>query len=92
MILEMLKSLIQSVTNIKYELKDMTKKIDSIEERQTNMMVSSNDHPCISGNVLHTNIIDETWNFPFTSFEELDGFKQKVLDNGYKLKLVKIKI
>jgi len=71
----------------------MTTKMDKIEERQTNMMLytASNDYPC-SGNVLHTNSIDETWNFPLTSFEELDGFEQKLLDDGYKIKLVKIKI
>lgn len=50
------------------------------------MMIYSNS----SGDVLHTNNsnIDETWNFPLTSFEELDGFEQKLLDDGYKLKLV----
>eukprot|EP00102_Acyrthosiphon_pisum_P019368 XP_016656578.1 PREDICTED: putative uncharacterized protein DDB_G0282133 isoform X2 [Acyrthosiphon pisum] len=88
---EMLRSLIRSVTNIKYELKDMTAKIDRIEERQTNMMhyAASNDYPCnSSGNVLHTNSIDETWNFPLTSFEELDGFEQNLLDDGYKIKLI----
>lgn len=91
----MLRSLIRSVTNIKYELKDMTTKMDRIEERQTNMMLytASNDYPCnSSGNVLHTNSIDETSNFPLTSFEELDGFEQKLLDDSYKMKLVKIKI
>lgn len=87
----MLKSLIRSITNIKYELKDMTTKIDRIEERQTNMMLCSNDFRCSNsgGDILHTNSIDETWNFPLTSFDELDGFEQKLLDDGYKLKVVK---
>ncbi|KAL4141760.1 hypothetical protein QTP88_004336 [Uroleucon formosanum] len=92
---EMLRSLICSVTNIKYKLKDMTTKMDRIEERRTNIMLYTaiNDYPCnSSGNVLHTNSIDESWNFPLTSFEELDGFEQKLLDDGYKIKLVKLKI
>ncbi|CAI6359952.1 unnamed protein product [Macrosiphum euphorbiae] len=92
---KMLRSLIRSVTNIKYELKDMTTKMDRIEERQTNMMLytTSNDYTCnSSGNVLHTNSIDETWNFPLTSFEELDGFEQKLLDDGYKIKLIRKKV
>jgi len=39
----------------------MTEKMDTIEERQTNMLLyaGSNDYPCnSSGNVLHTNSID----------------------------------
>jgi len=86
----MLKYLIRSVTNIKYELKDMTAKIDRIEERQTNMMLCSNDYQSSSsGHILHTNNIEETLNFPLTSFDELNGFEQKLLDDDYKLKLVK---
>jgi len=88
----MLKSFIQSVTNIKYELKDITTTIDRIEERQRNIMLLYNN--ISGGNVLHTNnSVDETWNFPdfpLTSFKELDSFEQKLLDDDYKLKLVKI--
>ncbi|KAL5241257.1 hypothetical protein ACI65C_008667 [Semiaphis heraclei] len=70
---------------------NMTTKIDRIEERQTNMMLCSNDFRCSNsgGDILHTNSIDETWNFPLTSFDELDGFEQMLLDDGYKLKVVK---
>lgn len=83
--LNILKSLTRSVTNIKYDVRNITTKIDRLEnvlsdlqKNQNNSSTKNNYYP-----------VDESiYKFPLTNLEELNIFEEKIMDNDFRQQMV----
>jgi len=83
--LNILKSLTRTVTNMKYDVKNITTKIDRLEnvlsdlqKTQNNSSTKNNYYP-----------VDESiYKFPLTNLEELNIFEEKIMDTDFRQKMV----
>lgn len=84
--LNILKSLTRTVTNMKYDVKNITTKIDRLE----NVLIS--DLQKIQNNSSTKNnyyLVDESiYKFPLTNLEELNIFEEKIMDTDFRQKMV----
>lgn len=75
------KGLYRAITNLKYEIKEMAKKIDMIDQ-----VINDKTFKETAVN----NFFEETlWDFPIKSVEELEDFEKHLLDDNFKKKVVK---
>ena len=80
-----LKSLTRTLTNMKYEVRTITTKIDRLEnvitdqqKNQNNLSTKNNYYP-----------VDESiYKFPLTSLEELTIFEEKIMDKDFRQQMV----
>lgn len=82
--LDILKTLIRTTTNLKFEIRDMATKIDRIAQ------IYNDQFPTDKINKFCD--VETTWNFPLNTLQELDEFEKKLIDNSYKNKVVKINL
>ncbi|XP_060855745.1 uncharacterized protein LOC132933491, partial [Metopolophium dirhodum] len=86
---EIVINILRGMTNMKYEIRENTKKLDRIENMLNDIMKKSNN--LLSSSLLQTNndyLIDEDFNqFPLTNIDELTVLEEKLKDNDFRLKL-----
>lgn len=80
-----LKNLTRTLTNLKYEVRTMSTKIERLEnvitdqqKNQNNSSTKNNYYP-----------VDENiYKFPLTSLDELTVFEEKIMDKDFRQKMV----
>lgn len=79
--------MVRSTSNLKYEIRELGKKIDSIEKSVSDIIENAHSGT-FSNNIANNSIDDCVYNFPLTSIEELTTFDEKLLDNTFRNKVV----
>lgn len=80
-----LMNLTRSIVNMKYDIKNMTTKMDRVENIMSDLQKNSNKSFSKGNN----NPVDtHIYNFPITSYDELKVFEEKLLDIEFRQKVV----
>lgn len=82
--LNILKSLTRTVTNMKYDLRNITTKIDRLENVLSDLPKNQNN----SSTKNNYHVDESIYNFPLTNLEELNIFEEKIKDNDFRQKMV----
>jgi len=84
---DVVNQLVRSTGNLKYEIRELSKKIDSSEK--TIMDIVENFQSVPHSHSVDNNFIEEVYNFPLTTIEELNFFEEKLSsDNIFCKKMV----
>jgi len=80
-----LKNLTRTLTNLKYDMRTITTKIDRLENVITDQQKNQNN----SSTKNEYYLVDESiYKFPLTSLEELNIFEEKIMDKDFRQKMV----
>lgn len=83
--LYILKNLTRTLTNLKYDMRTITTKIDRLENVITDQQKNQNNSSTKNDYYL----VDESiYKFPLTSLEELNIFEEKIMDKDFRQKMV----
>ncbi|XP_029348402.1 putative uncharacterized protein DDB_G0282133 [Acyrthosiphon pisum] len=87
-LIDVVNQLVRSTGNLKYEIRELSKKIDSSEN--TMMNIADNCHSIPRSNNADNNYIeDDVYCFPLTTIEELNTFEEKLSsDNIFCKKMI----
>lgn len=84
---DVVNQLVRSTGNLKYEIRELSKKIDSLEK--TIMDIVENFQSVLHSHSVDNNFIEEVYNYPLTTIEELNFFEEKLSsDNIFCKKMV----
>jgi len=83
--LNILKSLTRSVTNIKYDVKNITTKIDRLDNVLSDLQKNQNSSSTKNN---YCPVDESIYKFPLINLEELNIFEEKILDNDFRQKIV----
>uniref|UniRef100_A0A2S2NZ02 DUF4806 domain-containing protein n=1 Tax=Schizaphis graminum TaxID=13262 RepID=A0A2S2NZ02_SCHGA len=86
-LIDVVNQLVRSTGNLKYEIRELSKKIDSSEK--TIMDIVENFQSVPHSHSVDNNFIEEVYNFPLTTIEELNFFEEKLSsDNIFCKKMI----
>ncbi|CAI6356194.1 unnamed protein product [Macrosiphum euphorbiae] len=86
---EIVKNILRGMTNMKYEIRENTKKLDRIENMLNDIIKKSNDHLSSTSQTNNDYLNENTYfnQFPLTNIDELTILEDKLKDNDFRLKL-----
>jgi len=86
---EIVKNIFRGMTNMKYEIRENTKKLDRIENMLNDIIKKSNDHLSSTSQTNNDYLNENTYfnQFPLTNINELTILEDKLKDNDFRLKL-----
>lgn len=87
---EIVINILRGMTNMKYEIRENTKKLDRIENMLNDIIKNSNNHLSSSLQTNNDYLIENKYfnQFPLTNIDELTILEDKLKDNDFRLKLV----
>ncbi|XP_060846483.1 uncharacterized protein LOC132926162, partial [Rhopalosiphum padi] len=83
--LNILKSLTRSVTNIKYDVKNITTKFDRLNNVLSDLQKNQNSSSTKNN---YCPVDESIYKFPLINLEELNIFEEKIVDNDFRQKIV----
>lgn len=88
-LLDVIGQLVRTVGNLKYEVREMSKKIDSIPQIISDTIDNNSSSLTIgsNGNQISLECI---WDFPLKTLDDLEVFEEKLSDNTFKKRVVSV--